>query len=478
MRKVKGLIFGLGLAGVLAGGAVGWAKFDPNKVQHAGCYVELARAPVPFAGCYEYIVNFYAKGGGGGQDGAIWGFENDNIANFEDLSETFGEGYERILMQFWSAGAAGARNLVFGGSVFPFPSEETDGDGVWERPGANPTWEIINSWHTPGEYVGMWEDYHTLPAIHQGEIYGYGHWANQGPASQDLIYVANIQGGGAWGQGGDGLRWTVRIVTTDRFNFGDITWSIPTLGGRNPTGGLWPVLGDWKAPAPPHVAALELFYNGKFDNATDPAKTFLAVGQASQVRLVGDDLHGHVTNYAGGITGIRLTFDTVVTFAGGVAAAFTFEATPEQSASKVFSSFTPPTTPGYEVDHRTGKTTVTITFTDGEIKNRWLKTIVNAAHVSVHDLNLDAKLADPLTLPSGDGTAGENAEFIIGHRLGEVDRDHRTSLSDVAIVRGKVGKAPVSISNAYDVDKNGTVLLNDAILARNAVSPVPLPRLP
>jgi len=230
---------------------------------------------------------------------------------------------------------------------------------------------------------------------------------------------------------------------------------------------------------PPHIEALELFYNGQFGDAADPAKMFLAVGEASSMSLVGTDLFGNVTNYLHGVTGIRVTFDTVVTFSVDAAAAFSYETTPEQSTDKTFTPFAPPTAPVYTVDNGSGKTVVTITFADGEIKNRWLKTIVDASQVSANGMDLDGELPSPLTLPSGDGTAGGNAEFIIGHRFGDVDGNYRCLLNDAVLVRNQVsGTVVVGISNAYEVDKNERVLLNDAILARNAVSGIALPALP
>jgi len=233
-------------------------------------------------------------------------------------------------------------------------------------------------------------------------------------------------------------------------------------------------------PEPPRIEALEVFYNGKYVDATDPCKAFLAVGEASQISRVGDDLHGNVTNYSQGITGIRVKFDMVVTFSGDVSDAFSYEATPEQSADKTFAAFTPPTLPICVVDDSTGKTVVTITFADGEIKNRWLKTIVDASQVTPADYgsDLDGELASPLTLPSGDGAAGGNAEFIIGNRVGDVDCNYYTLFNDAIGIRYRAGGASVGISNAYDIDKNGYILLNDAILTRNNVSGIRLPELP
>ena len=123
---------------------------------------------------------------------------------------------------------------------------------------------------------------------------------------------------------------------------------------------------------------------------------------------------------------------------------------------------------------------VTIRFADGEIKNRWLKTIIDASQVvsAESGRNLDGELPNPLTLPSGDGGAGGNAEFIIGNRVGDVDANYYTLFNDAIDIRSRAGAALVGISNTYDIDKSGRVLLNDAILARNAVSGTALPALP
>jgi len=232
-------------------------------------------------------------------------------------------------------------------------------------------------------------------------------------------------------------------------------------------------------PPPPHVESLDLFYNGKFADATDPCKEFLAVGQESQMwRDEEDNLHGNVTNCAQGITGIRVTFDTVVSFLGDVSAAFSYEATPEQDASKTFTPLTPPTVPGYAVDDSSGKTVVTITFADGEIKNRWLKTTLDASQVSANGFDLDGELTSPLTLPSGNGMAGGNAAFIIGDRIGDADCNYRCLFNDAILIRHHADGLAAGISNAFDIDKNDQVLLNDAILTRSSASSIPLPALP
>jgi len=214
------------------------------------------------------------------------------------------------------------------------------------------------------------------------------------------------------------------------------------------------VLGTLELPA--YLEGIELFYNGKFGNAPDPRKFFLGVGQPSQMARAGDELSGHVTNYVNGITGIRLKFATWVTFSGAVADAFSFEATPELSSDKTFSPFIPPTAPTFSQDDSSGKTVVEVTFANGEIKNRWLKTLFAGGQIG----------------------EVESAEFIIGNRLGDVDANYRCLLNDAIAIRSAVSGVLVGVSNAFDIDKNERVLLNEAIMARNAVSGVALPTLP
>ena len=173
-----------------------------------------------------------------------------------------------------------------------------------------------------------------------------------------------------------------------------------------------------------------------------------------------------------------MTFDTVVAFATDAAAAFSYEATPELSASKVFAPFTPPTAPAYAVDDTSGKTIVAITFANGEIVNRWLKTVIDASQVTANSLHLDGELPPPLTLPSGDGAPGGDAVFITGNRVGDVDGSYRTLPNDTVIVRNAVSGAAVDITNPCDIDKSGRVLPNDTVLTRNAVSGTALPTLP
>jgi len=272
--------------------------------------------------------------------------------------------------------------------------------------------------------------------------------------------------GGAFPYDQAGLHADYRRIRSMTRESGDIGFRISSIELPEPT------------PPEPQILGLEVFYNGKFADATDATKSFLAVGQASSMSLIGDDLHGNVTNYAQGITGLRITFTKVVAFSGGVAAAFSYEATPEQSSDKTFTAFTPPTAPAYLADDGSGKTIVTITFTNGEIKNRWLKTVIDAAQVTAGGFDLDGELPSPLTLPSGDGTAGGDAEFIIGNRVGDIDVNYRCLLNDAIAIRSHVSGALVGVSNAYDIDKNERILLNEAIMARNAVSGTALPALP
>ena len=73
----------------------------------------------------------------------------------------------------------------------------------------------------------------------------------QGTAGEDMMYVENISA--VWGHG-EGLLWTLRIVTPEVLVEGDVTWSMPSYGGGHLNGGqnnvLWisgdpPVVGDF-----------------------------------------------------------------------------------------------------------------------------------------------------------------------------------------------------------------------------------------
>lgn len=240
--------------------------------------------------------------------------------------------------------------------------------------------------------------------------------------------------------------------------------------------------------APLKIAALELFYAGRFrvcsggtnaglactTNAdcpgafcweqADTSKQFMAVGTAATM--------ANVTNYMRGITGIRIRFNESVVFATTPAAAFTFDWTTGSGTtfSAVSSVSTAITVTSAEAN---GATVVTILISDNHVRKRWLRVTVNAAQITTGPAALDGELsANPVVLPSGDGTPGGNAVFYIGNVAGDVDADRKTALADIGLIRGNVNpfvNAPVT--NVFDVNKDKKVQLSDVGEARQDVNP-------
>ena len=154
-------------------------------------------------------------------------------------------------------------------------------------------------------------------------------------------------------------------------------------------------------------------------------------------------------------------------------------AVPPETGCRATSSA--PTPPTYTTTILLSKTSVTITFADGEIKRRWLGTMVDPLAVNAAGRILDGELPTPLTLPSGDGNDGGTAVFIIGNIPGEVTSDATvTSADDVPAVMGAVDPTlAVPIDNVFDVDKSGLVLSTDVVLTIANVDPTyTLPPLP
>ena len=163
-----------------------------------------------------------------------------------------------------------------------------------------------------------------------------------------------------------------------------------------------------------HVSNLEVFYAGKFSDQGDPSKSFLAVGSAATL--------ANVTHYAGGISGVRVTFDAIVTFATTPEAAFTFEWT--TGSGTTFSAVTDvatnvtvtPTVIGTE-------TVVDIVLADGHVVGRWLKITIDATQITASGGELDGELTGhPTPFPGGDGVAGGGG----GVRGGAHGRNPRT----------------------------------------------------
>jgi len=216
--------------------------------------------------------------------------------------------------------------------------------------------------------------------------------------------------------------------------------------------------------APVHVAGLELFYAGRFGNAPNPQKRFLAAGSTSNGT--------NIVTYSRGITGIRVRFDTIVSFATTASNAFGFEWT-----TGTGSAFTPVANVAAMISATAstagGATVVDVVLVDHHVKQRWLKVTILASQVSVGGTPLDGELSgNPVVMPSGNGTPGGNAVFYIGNLTGDVDNDRKITLTDVGLIRGLVNPfVSVPITHVYDVDKDGKVLLADVGTTRADVNP-------
>ncbi len=221
--------------------------------------------------------------------------------------------------------------------------------------------------------------------------------------------------------------------------------------------------------APIHVANLEVFYAGRFGNQPDTSRAFLASGSiATQT---------NITNYTRGITGIRVEFDNLVTFATTPAAAFLFDWT-----TGTGSTFSPMTDVALNVSVTAvdvgGVTIVTILLADDHVRRRWLQVSIDATQVTTAGVQLDGELfGSPMVFPSGDGTPGGDAIFFLGN-LGDVDGDRRTRLDDVGLIREQVNAfVAVPITSILDIDKDGRIRLDDVGAVRadvNAFFALPL----
>jgi hypothetical protein len=216
--------------------------------------------------------------------------------------------------------------------------------------------------------------------------------------------------------------------------------------------------------APLQVANLEVFYAGRFGNNADPSKSFLAGGSTAT--------GANITNYMRGITGIRVYFNAIVSFATTPAAAFNFEWTTDMGT--LFSPVTDPQLAITVTPAVVGNATVvTIVLNDEYARRRWLKVTINASQVTTGGVALDGEMAgNPVVLPSGNGGAGGNAVFFLGNMGGDVDGDRKTLLTDIGLIRAAVNPfLSVPITNVYDVDRSGKVLLTDVGDAREDVNP-------
>ena len=180
----------------------------------------------------------------------------------------------------------------------------------------------------------------------------------------------------------------------------------------------------------------------------------------------------NITNYARGITGIRVLFDNIVDFAATPDAAFTFEWTDPTGTTfwpvtDAATAITVTATVPVDV------TVVEIVLDDDHIRQRWLKVIIDSTQITSSGVELDGELVgNPVVLPSGDGTSGGDATFFVGSMPGDVSGDRKTRLFDVGQIRLEVNPAyPVPIENIYDVDKSGKVRLWDVGLTRVDLNP-------
>jgi hypothetical protein len=216
--------------------------------------------------------------------------------------------------------------------------------------------------------------------------------------------------------------------------------------------------------SPVHIANVELFYAGRYGNMSNSSRSFLAVGSTAN--------GANITNYRRGITGIRVTFDNVVTFATTAADAFSFEWTTGTGTtfSAVLDAATMITVTPTE---QNGVTVVNVVISDDHVRRRWLKVTVDASQVTSSGTALDGELTgNPLNLPSGDGDPGGDAVFFIGNVTGDVDGDRKTTLTDVGQIRAQVNPfLMVPITNLFDIDKDGKVQLSDVGAARADVNP-------
>ena len=217
--------------------------------------------------------------------------------------------------------------------------------------------------------------------------------------------------------------------------------------------------------SPIHVANLEVFYSGTYADAADPSRSFLAPGSVATT--------ANMTNYIHGITGIRVTFDAVVSFATTADAALAYEWSDIGGIT-----FSPVTGVASEFtvieDTSSGVTVLDIVITNDHVRRRWLKVTVDATQVTSSGVELDGELVgNPVIGPSGDGTPGGDAIFFLGSMPGDVTGDRKTTLTDAGQTRLQVNPVfGVPIDNVFDVDKSGKVQLADAGQVRLDVNPV------
>jgi len=216
--------------------------------------------------------------------------------------------------------------------------------------------------------------------------------------------------------------------------------------------------------SPAHVARLETFYPGQFNDQADVTCQFLGGGSTASTQNMNNSIHG--------ITGLRVYFDDIVSFATSATDAFDFAWT-----TGTGTSFAPVADPESAISVmssvQNGVSVVTILLDDDYVKRRWLRVTLHADQVTTSFRALDGEMwGNPVALPSGDGWSGGDAVFYLGNISGDVDGDRKTTLTDVGLIRAAVNPfQEVPITEVYDVDRDGKVLLNDVGMARLDVNP-------
>ncbi len=297
--------------------------------------------------------------------------------------------------------------------------------------------------------------------------------ADQTICTGDDVQLAGSAGGASstlWTTGGDGTFDDAALLSAVYTpGAGDIAAGMVTLTlTANPAAPCTTAAQDSMLVTidpPPRIELVEVFYAGKFANAADPSKSLLATG--------GTATNSNISNTVFGITGVRITFDTVVTFATTPADAFSFEWT--TGSGTVFSAV-PDVALNFTITSMDpgGQTVVDIVIANNFVKRRWLKVTCLASQVSLGgSCQMDGELSgNPMLLPSGDGMPGGDAICYIGNVPGDVDADQKTLIDDAVAIRAQVNPfVNVPITNVFDVDKDGKVLINDAVAARAEVNP-------
>ncbi|MFQ5461080.1 MAG: cohesin domain-containing protein [Phycisphaerae bacterium] len=274
--------------------------------------------------------------------------------------------------------------------------------------------------------------------------------------------------------------------------------------------------------AGPHVTGLELFYAGSaFGTCSggandgllcsfatqcpggtcfqtpefqqiDPSKTCLATGAPLLCTGGGNDglpcstdadcpgfgtcasaLSSNITNYMRGITGVRITFDSIVTFATTPEAAFSFEWT----TGSLGTTFTPVDAAvvagaSATVSTASGVTVVNLVLADDSVVRRWLKITLDATQISAGGVALDGEVTgNPVALPSGNAIPGGNCIFYVASMPADTDDNRLTTTDDAIAVRLAVSTSQfVGIDSPFDVNKTRLVTTDDFIEARFSVS--------